>query len=485
MKLSPEKKMDRAQACRLLPGLVSGLFSLLLFGWFLTYGTFRIWEAESFGNFYDEQAVSLLEGRLDVPPHCIGNEAFVYGGKTYGYFGLTPAILRLPFVVSGIGKNKLSRTFMLLYFSLALLASVEVLRQAFKLADGPAAEPPGWSIACLLLASGPGSTFLLLGSRSFIFHEAILCGASFALASTAFSLRWLRSPASANWVGAVGCGLMAVQGRPPSGLFALTLAGLVAARLLYQAFRGSGEAGCVRRPLVAGLLCIPCVLSFNTLSFLKFSTWEGCPLRYALQYPPERLEMVGHASFHLRNIPHNLDAYFTGVHVSPKAGFPFFETEHPDLTRGKTAFVEPGKPISIPIAMPALSLLSLAGALAIFHGPPGLRWASVLSWSAMLPMTLALCAAIAVSQRHTADFIPFLVLASSLGLANCDRGNGTGTALKTTFWTATIISVCFSNLITLRYQGTREWGVPSEVPARYQALQRKTDEWLGIRTSQE
>src|SRR5438132_6222343 len=47
-------------------------------------------------EFYDAQAQSLLQGRIDVPAQAIDREAFVRQGKFYGYFGPTPALLRLP-----------------------------------------------------------------------------------------------------------------------------------------------------------------------------------------------------------------------------------------------------------------------------------------------------------------------------------------------------------------------------------------------------
>jgi hypothetical protein len=71
------------------------------YAWVVTGGSFRFNHAEVFGSFYDYQAASFLEGRLDVPEEAIGGEAFEARGKLYGYFGPTPALLRLPFVAAG------------------------------------------------------------------------------------------------------------------------------------------------------------------------------------------------------------------------------------------------------------------------------------------------------------------------------------------------------------------------------------------------
>src|ERR1044072_2264408 len=63
--------------------LPSIFLSLIVCAWFVTWGDWKFFEPEDFCGFYDAQARSLIEGRLDVPPAAIGNEAFTFQGKTY------------------------------------------------------------------------------------------------------------------------------------------------------------------------------------------------------------------------------------------------------------------------------------------------------------------------------------------------------------------------------------------------------------------
>src|SRR5947208_1537184 len=79
--------------------LSSFALCLLVLGWFVTWGDWRLFDAERFGGYYDAQARSILQGRLDVPPAAIGFEAFVRDGKSYGYFGIAPALLRMPLLL--------------------------------------------------------------------------------------------------------------------------------------------------------------------------------------------------------------------------------------------------------------------------------------------------------------------------------------------------------------------------------------------------
>jgi hypothetical protein len=71
--------------------------SMTLLVWIVTGGDWDFFpKPGTFESFYDGQARSLLHGRIDVVPDAIGTEAFVRNGKTYGYFGPMPALMRLP-----------------------------------------------------------------------------------------------------------------------------------------------------------------------------------------------------------------------------------------------------------------------------------------------------------------------------------------------------------------------------------------------------
>ena len=110
----------------------------LVFAWLVTFGSFRLNVAEPYGSFYDYQAASLLRGRLDVPEDAIGGEAFEANGKLYGYFGPTPALLRLPWALSGLAFGKLSRAYMLLYFVATLAAGSAPARRGRPRRPAPA-----------------------------------------------------------------------------------------------------------------------------------------------------------------------------------------------------------------------------------------------------------------------------------------------------------------------------------------------------------
>src|SRR4051812_27276084 len=56
-------------------------------------------EAGWSGGYFTAQAESLLvHGRLDVDPCLLWSECFERDSLCYGYFGLTPSLLRIPFL---------------------------------------------------------------------------------------------------------------------------------------------------------------------------------------------------------------------------------------------------------------------------------------------------------------------------------------------------------------------------------------------------
>src|SRR5215218_2526304 len=49
-------------------------------------------------GFFQAQAASMLHGRLDVKPSDIIGECFDRDARCYGYFGVTPSLLRIPVI---------------------------------------------------------------------------------------------------------------------------------------------------------------------------------------------------------------------------------------------------------------------------------------------------------------------------------------------------------------------------------------------------
>ena len=82
-------------------------------------------------GFFMAQANSILHARLDVPDHYLQGECFRRDTRCYGYFGLTPSVVRLP-VMGGLRwlRSALTPVYMTAAILLAYWAALRLLRRS-------------------------------------------------------------------------------------------------------------------------------------------------------------------------------------------------------------------------------------------------------------------------------------------------------------------------------------------------------------------
>jgi hypothetical protein len=164
----------------------------------LSNGTFQLFAPEMLDKAFDNMLVHLLRGEVTVDRQAIDFEAFTHDGKTYTYFGVFPALLRLfalPFVdVAQVQLARLSCLTAVVFYVAVQLRMLVIVHQSL---------PPqnrlhsflGIMMAATVL-SGP--QLYILGSAS-IYHEPILWSA--AMAAT-FNLVLVRAAFGGSALGA-------------------------------------------------------------------------------------------------------------------------------------------------------------------------------------------------------------------------------------------------------------------------------------------
>ncbi len=441
-------------------------------------GSWQLRFRDNFGDFYDYQAMSLLDGRLDVPLEAIGNEAFNYNGRHYGYFGITPALLRLPGVIFGVGFGESTRFALVTYHAACLVAAYLLLLDALRRRPPPLPRRPTWLVVLFTLNLGLGSTLFFLGSRAYVYHEAILCGAAFALWGCWCAWRHFFQPESRWWIGALVCGVLAVHARPPGGLFCLTLLGCIGAFLAWGA-RAARRAAA--RHLAIGALTVAGALSFNGLSYLKFGTFNGWPVRLNVQYDARRLAHIDGRQFHLSNVPFTIHTYLLSPNFRIEPRFPwlFLATSKPgrEFPSARMDYAE--STLALPFGMTGLFLLATVGP-ALAARRPESRRQILLVGLAVIPMAAVMFTAVVIAQRYTADFCAPLVCGAALGApALLGLPRIARVALGTVLAVATAWALALTLAVSLHYQGALIWGVPDGVQQRYQHLQRSVDAAFG------
>lgn len=168
-------------------------------------------------TFYSQQALALLNGRLDVPSSGFEwTECFTIDGRCYGYFGLTPSILRIPIVASaGSDGPSLTPLFIALAIGLAMWALLDLFLRLFvRLVPDPQIRRTPGAIAMLVLVLllGPGSTVSFLAHQR-IYHEAILWMIAFLLVSMNFVYRWIHGRRRADLIWALAAAIASTNAR--------------------------------------------------------------------------------------------------------------------------------------------------------------------------------------------------------------------------------------------------------------------------------
>jgi len=345
--------------------LPSFLIALFVCAWFVTWGDWKFFEKDEFCGFYDAQAKSMITGHLDVPPAAIGTEAFTFQGKTFGYFGIAPALLRVPLVTAFKNMDgRWSRLMMLIACAINLICAYRILRIV-------AADRAGNSRAqrmlesLFILCAGIGSTNVFLVARSFTYHEAIMWGSAFALLFTLALLRYFARPRYRFLLLAALFAFMSLHSRATAGVGALLALCVLTGILSWRAFRkpeverSTFGVGAVARPslhaAIAGAAVIIILGSYLGVNYAKFHTFDGVPLKYYDFYVrnPPYLQMTGARQIHLKNIPTTVASYFGVNGLWLDARFPWLFPSREATFIGSPVIMVVEGFSTFPVSMPA------------------------------------------------------------------------------------------------------------------------------------
>jgi len=395
--------------------LAIGLIIFVYYFGLATQFRFEPWPTTSGGFVFNSQLRSLLEGRFDIDPRIIGNEAFVREGKTYTYFGILPALLRLPLL------NQLWRdwttAFCVLAATMSSLALFAAALTAVRAADTPVTRAMSLVLAASFILSGPQVE--LLGKPS-VYVEAILWAYASAciFLYTVLPLLFGR-PASVRRLSILGaCAATALLARVSTGI---ALYAACAALFCALAWRWH-IADLAWRSRALRLLPATAFMLAAALITVTVNTQRwGRPLEFAplasnryYAADPSRLERLArHGVFSLARVPDALSYY-----VAPA----WFFAAPADSTRADRVadlFDGPeGPPIGVPQAQGLWIVLALLGATAWASGRAGIAWPAGVGLIAggLVIGPLLMTSYHYLAFRYRAEFAPLMLLFALLGL---------------------------------------------------------------------
>ncbi|MGH9120195.1 MAG: hypothetical protein ACRD0A_20705, partial [Acidimicrobiales bacterium] len=185
-------------------------------------------------DFYEVQARALSRGRLAVPAEVVGIEGYLVDGETHLYYGLVPALSRLPVAAfTDALDGRLVVLSQLFGVAVASLASARLLWRggdAMGASVSLSLSLSPWIAGAFPFAVGAASPLLWLAARPLVYHEAELWGAALALVGFERVVAWWTTRGPRDLVLASVAGALAVSTRASTGLgpvLALTLLAVV------------------------------------------------------------------------------------------------------------------------------------------------------------------------------------------------------------------------------------------------------------------
>ena len=378
-------------------------------------------------NYFDLQARALFHGHLSLPNGALGIEGFVHDGRTYTYFGLFPTILRMPILlVTSSLDGRLTASSMLLAWLLTGLFTSLLLWRVRYLLRGDCAmgriEATGYGV--LMATIMGGTIWMLLASITYVFNEDIAWSICLTVASLFALLGVVERPSYGRVLVSGLFILCASFDRATTGWACVLGAGLVAVWFLLG-FGGSENRRWFVPVLLTGL--IPFVLAC-ALNYAKFGIPFGVPITeqvwsHVNAYRQKFLVANHNSEVGTEFIPTNFVTYLLPHNLSFSRVFPFVTLPTgPPKALGGVLFDKLYRTASVPASTPLLFLLSIWGLVTAFRP----RAVGQVARTRLLLLAAASAAAALllwgyIGPRYLGDFVPFLVLASAVGLADIFR----------------------------------------------------------------
>jgi hypothetical protein len=383
---------------------------------FATAPSFELWPITVGGRIFNSMLSSLLQGRVDIDPALAGMEGYVRNGQTYTYFGVFPAVLRLPVsthlwlewtTLSSVAAASLAT---MLLLRTCQLFSVDLQAQ-IRMAVFPAL---GLSFAF----SGPALELL---ARPTVYSEAILWSFAAACGFIRAAVPWMLNRTLTRWdcLCLALCAAIGLLTRASTGVALYCSLTLI---LVFESRRLTTHRTSIKRQLehFAPALAVA-LFAVSVTAAINHARW-GNPLKFndfttytIIQKDAARLERAAaQGSFNASRIP-----WATAYYFSPDWFF-----SRPGSSEVGVAihrlFDPPEGPSPFPLPKTWILWFTLAaiGASAALRRPTldsahTRRMAVLCSGLAVAP--LLILSYLYLAFRYRAEFAPALVVLSLSG----------------------------------------------------------------------
>ena len=294
--------------------LIAGYYLLLL-----SNGSFHLIAPETLDRVFDSSLQHLLRGNAEVDPAAIQHEAFVRGGRTYTYFGIVPALLRLPALLFAADPAVMHLARLSCLVAATGITAVTCATIVLAHRSLPPALRSRTLLAAVLAGVVLGGPVVTTIFAAYVYNEPVLWAGLFVAVFNAVIIRsvlrgLVLSPRALCLLAALA--VLAINTRPTSGIDLLVGWGLVTLVYAEPWLRGIAA---LRWPalilpgsiVAAGLGVVGLV---NTLRWGNPLTFADFSLAPIMQPPSTRLANIEqYGVFNARRIPLSGVYYLTGL----------------------------------------------------------------------------------------------------------------------------------------------------------------------------
>lgn len=386
---------------------------------------------------YNSMLAHLMRGRFDVDPQIVGNEGgFLRDGRVYAYWGIFPALLRLPLWIAGRMDVDLTLWSCLAAACVAGMAKVRAVLMVRRLGmQSPMAKRAVALMLAYVLLGGGGIGLL----NASVYNEVIFWGGAFAAVFVYLavqgvvhrrfhlhSLCWMALCAGLALLSRVSIGIGVIVALV---LLLLTLA--IEPGIAHK--RGANEAGeplpriqrflralAARRTLLPAGILASIIAATGAVNYFRWgnpATFANWNIYLATRGWPEFLDrMHRYGAFNGIRIPFNFSYYFFPVWAHQFANGDALLSSRWGRTMIGVELPPSSFLLTDLVAFCFIALLAVAVWKRRSRGlrPAGL-WASAVSAGLLVPCILMLTA-IWVAYRYRMEFYPEIDFLALMGL---------------------------------------------------------------------
>jgi len=374
---------------------------------------------ELFNTYYDALGESMVHGHFDVPFEDISYEAFYLDGKSYGYFGPTSAVIRLPLnLIFPSMRGHWTRPMMIAACFMTLVGSLQLLRAAA--ASRGASALGRWLEVPFIVCAAFATPLVFIVRSPILYHEASAVAVAFAVWTYAFIVQHRRTGGFGVLFAALVCALASWQARGSVGAGALLALALQIASMLLALLRGA-SARMVKQTVALAVTALLCVTVAAVKNVVVYGNLSGIPplnRHMQIMANPERLALTdGGHFFQPQNLRATLYNYLSPSQIDIGAPFPYLraipDTAIRTFPETKLDFQE--SVASMTVTSTFWCVLVVVGLFALRPGTPfaTFRIPVVGAVAGAVPMLMVAC----ITQRFLHDTYPLLVTAGAVGYA--------------------------------------------------------------------